>query len=1066
MISSHPILLSAMLAVFAGAAPAQTTALQYGFDFTSGTVADHGGTVTDDTGNGNAGKLLAPGRGNGGTYTNDIPDASIRQFTTGIGSLDIGGGNALSTGTGATAGEALNGLSAAQVGAAGGITYELWVKNASHASAGGHLLVLGGMHGIAIDAGKGVGVLYGDGGEPFLAPATPIDTSAWTHIAVTMATTDPDAKDFTNISLYVDGAKVAEDADGHTFPWFLERGLGVGKHGVFDGDDADGLIYEPRISVGVLDPSQFTIVPQVGGLDAPAAVSGSSNGGGVQLSVALGNTAGVAYHVTSLSYSGPNAGDFSDSTALPLPIPAGGGRDILVDFNPSGGPGAYQATLVIGTDDPNHPSLATMLNVDVHGPSALPILGFSPQPAKAALMTVHAHSDDEGIFLGGTIPYYAMVRGLPTVHVLMTDGAGGQNHRTADGSDRANVMVTQDGETIYLREGEMYNAARIYGLPSKPVLGHFADGGGGSWGNENALDTSPGVVFMVEQIRTFRPEVIVTVAANGEYTHHVDHLATYRVVTRAYDLAADAYYRPDLGAPWDVKKLYLHASIDDRSATGPVTLTHSWEERFGILDLDNSTVGFDGDLGFFVNTDVLFDASTRDIAKQALRQHASQSPGFYTLLDDNPDNDTSPGYPRVESIHENSARNKGMSEWWDLHRTRIGADSRGRDDFFENMDLRPFGATLIARYGFHGSEGGSVNAAGGEVFSFDGGTAGAHVASGDGGTFRNDHPTTRLRNATGASSLDLSTGALSTGGDGEGGSTTFGDIRANGGITLEAWINGAGDGTGTDKILSVAGAFNLQLSEGTLQAANGFDGTAAECNAPLADWTHAAAVFRLNENDPGSGSPLILDIELYVDGILMGVADATSFTSDLDRGIGIGDHPLATGERYEGSVFEPVVSLGALSEDSFVTLVPASTNEEHVRNWLTCVDGAFPGSFDPAVVGFGADPDHDGQPNAMEFWRGTRPDLADMPAPAKLGVTNQSGSNYGTLEVEVDSAADDLMNIIVETSADLKTWQDVSATRTVLSDDGGRRLLRYSGTAPLPPDEQRFFYRFRAEGRN
>jgi len=263
-------------------ASAGTTVLQYGFDFTSGTVADNGGSVADDSGHGNDGKLDAPGRGNGGTYTADIPTAGTAvgqaQNVTGIGSLDITGPNALSTGTGAFSGEALNGLSAADIGAAGGITYEIWVKNVANVTDNAHLLVLGGMHGIAIDPVRGIGAIYGDNGKPILTPPSPIDTTEWTHIAITMATTDPDSKAFTNISLYVNGVLVAEDSEGHTFPWFLTRGAGIGKHPVLDSDDADGLVYEPRISAGILDPSDFTVVPPPPGIFAPAEFGETSDG--------------------------------------------------------------------------------------------------------------------------------------------------------------------------------------------------------------------------------------------------------------------------------------------------------------------------------------------------------------------------------------------------------------------------------------------------------------------------------------------------------------------------------------------------------------------------------------------------------------------------------------------------------------------------------------------------------------------------------------------------------------------------------------------------------------------
>lgn len=544
---------------------------------------------------------------------------------------------------------------------------------------------------------------------------------------------------------------------------------------------------------------------------------------------------------------------------------------------------------------------------------------WQPQPAKASLMVIHAHPDDEGIFFGGTIPYYAQVRQLPSIDILMTQGAAGQNHRT-QASDSANVMVNQDGETLYLREAEQYNAARVYGLNNKPILGGFADGGSDGWRDLSNPRTSPAVAFVVEQIRTYRPDVLVTHALDGEFTRHADHLATANVVNEAYDLVADATYRPDLGAIWQIKKLYMYANISNKQPQNE-TLEHSWEERFGVLDLNNSTIGFNGDLGFFTNTDVIEDGSSRDIANQGLRQHASQSGGFWTLLDSNPGNDVSPSYTRVESIHESEDRNNGPSEFWRLYKSSVGADSRARNDFFENIDLRPYDAAVIGQFSFKGGDGSSVNADGGNVISYWGGYAAAKTQTGDGGQFSSDIPTQRVQNAWGTRSLNLAAGSLSTGGAGEGGFTTFGDIRANEGLTLEAWIKGNGDGTGIDKVLSVAGAFNLQVNEGVLTTENGFTSDAAQTLVDLSEWTHVVAVFRLSENDTGSGA-LLADLELYVDGVLADTFKDSLFSSDLDRGLGIGQHPTTNGERYGGLIYEPTVSLSALDGTSFVTLAP------------------------------------------------------------------------------------------------------------------------------------------------
>ncbi len=45
----------------------------------------------------------------------------------------------------------------------------------------------------------------------------------------------------------------------------LNRPIGIGRHPIgFAGDDFDGLIYEPRVSLGALESSELLFVPEPG----------------------------------------------------------------------------------------------------------------------------------------------------------------------------------------------------------------------------------------------------------------------------------------------------------------------------------------------------------------------------------------------------------------------------------------------------------------------------------------------------------------------------------------------------------------------------------------------------------------------------------------------------------------------------------------------------------------------------------------------------------------------------------------------------------------------------------
>ncbi|MBN8457503.1 MAG: choice-of-anchor D domain-containing protein [Verrucomicrobia bacterium] len=349
-----------------------TPKMQWGFDFTTGTVQSNGATVTDDTGSGNSGKLLAPGSGTGGTYTSDIPTAGTAvgqaKNVTGVGSLDVTGPGGVCTGTGAYSGESLNGLSAAAVDAAGGLTYEIWVKNAS-STLRGNLIGLGATHGIGVRPNVGIGFYYGDNNE-FLAPATPIDTTEWTHVAAVMAVKPgTGAKQFSKITLYVNGRRVAEDADGRTFPWFLERGAAIGIHPVLGVgvDDAEGLLYEPRISAGTLTPAEFTVVTPPAGIFATDEVAGSTDDSTVSLTIEVENTAGSGRTLTEPTFSGPGAAFFTVAN-FPATLTPGERSSILVDFDANAsGPGIFTATMTIHSDDPNRPAYEVTLTVEVIG---------------------------------------------------------------------------------------------------------------------------------------------------------------------------------------------------------------------------------------------------------------------------------------------------------------------------------------------------------------------------------------------------------------------------------------------------------------------------------------------------------------------------------------------------------------------------------------------------------------------------------------------------------------------------------------------------------------------------
>ena len=135
---------------------------------------------------------------------------------------------------------------------------------------------------------------------------------------------------------------------------------------------------------------------------------------------------------------------------------------------------------------------------------------------------------------------------------------------------------------------------------------------------------------LVEVIREVRPQVLVTYDDFGGYGHP-DHIQAHRVAMYAFVLAQAPSYRPELGAPWIIDKVYwtafprsvLRAGIEALKAAGDTS-------EFAAMNPDDLPFAIDDAL---VTTSV--DASDYLEAKMAaMRAHATQisvDGGFFAL---------------------------------------------------------------------------------------------------------------------------------------------------------------------------------------------------------------------------------------------------------------------------------------------------------------------------------------------------------------------------------------------------------------------------------------------------
>lgn len=206
--------------------------------------------------------------------------------------------------------------------------------------------------------------------------------------------------------------------------------------------------------------------------------------------------------------------------------------------------------------------------------------------------------------------------------------------------DLAHLASDRDDTLGERRVDELAAAMKELGVEDHRFLGgagHYRDTGM-AWGDNRAAavpevvrddtfwraDLRVAADLLVEVIREVRPQVLITYDQFGGYGHP-DHVQAHRVATYAAALAAVDSYRTDLGAAWDVPKIYwsavsesrMRAGIRRMRAAGDTTSFEGWDP--------------DGELPPFVTPDELISTvidgrGYLDQKMAAMRAHATQIP--------------------------------------------------------------------------------------------------------------------------------------------------------------------------------------------------------------------------------------------------------------------------------------------------------------------------------------------------------------------------------------------------------------------------------------------------------
>lgn len=198
------------------------------------------------------------------------------------------------------------------------------------------------------------------------------------------------------------------------------------------------------------------------------------------------------------------------------------------------------------------------------------------------LMCVVAHPDDECFGFGGALGL-AADRGIETYVVCLTDGQAATNRGDA-----------ASGEALgRVRREEFTASCKVLGVARHEVL-DYQDA------QMEFVEFSRGAERLVERMREFRPDVVITFGGDGGQNAHADHTMTSALTTAAFHWSGHAKRYPKVGVPFQVKRLYYLTEsffMPGRQAPMPMPWT---------VTLDIQTV--------------------RERKTEAFRQHASQAP--------------------------------------------------------------------------------------------------------------------------------------------------------------------------------------------------------------------------------------------------------------------------------------------------------------------------------------------------------------------------------------------------------------------------------------------------------
>ena len=258
----------------------------------------------------------------------------------------------------------------------------------------------------------------------------------------------------------------------------------------------------------------------------------------------------------------------------------------------------------------------------------------SPTAARRLLL-VHAHPDDEVIGTGATMAGYA----AEGVHVTLVTCTAGEEGEVLV-PELAHLAADREDRLAAVRVVELANAMTALGVADHRFLGgvgRYRDSGMmGTPANDKPhafwnADVDEAAGHLVKVVREIRPQVLVTYDENGGYGHP-DHIQAHRVATRAAELAADPAFAPELGAAWEVAKIYWSVVPKSALAEG-IRLMKEAGDTSGFLAVDSvDELPFGTDDS--VVTTAIDGSAYMEEKREGMRAHPTQismKEGFFAL---------------------------------------------------------------------------------------------------------------------------------------------------------------------------------------------------------------------------------------------------------------------------------------------------------------------------------------------------------------------------------------------------------------------------------------------------